>query len=406
MIDYFLTKNSLKKKSFDKITSISFEANQFKKENPKKNIIDGTIGMFYGEDEKPYVFPVIKNIYDSLSLIEVSKYGFLYPTTDFIEGTYNLLGLEKKYQEFCSVFPCSGGLNAIHHLSHSFIDNSIETYTLNPYWGPYQNIFGELGFKISSIEMQPSKDFSLSEDLIYDSIIKSKKNKIFLMMNIPCHNPTGFSPDINELKNIKNAINKLIEKGKKILLFFDLVYIHYSNININTIFDIFYDISFLFNFSTSKTLSLYGFRTGAICLYSKQKKDRDLFIDKMAFSARASTGSINHLGYKIIEKFSNNLYIESLKNSWDIVKKNLQNRANKFLQILNKNNLNYYRYNEGFFISFFDNKNIENLNAKLKEEGIFFVPQKDSIRAAISSIPLLKIDDFGNRIDKIFSKKR
>ncbi|HPC38694.1 MAG TPA: pyridoxal phosphate-dependent aminotransferase [Exilispira sp.] len=402
MIKNFLTDTAKDKISFDRITSISFEASQFKNKNPEKEIINGTIGMFYDEDEKPYVFELIKSIYNSFSIQDISSYGFLYPTNSFTKGVFNLLILNEEYRKNCVCFPCSGGLNAIHHFTHNFIDSSTSIFSLNPYWGPYENILGELGYKIKSININPSPQFFIDENLFFETIKKDENEKIIILLNIPCQNPTGYTPSLSELKNIKDAILKLEKIEKKTLIFFDLVYLNYSKFNINDIFDIFSDLPFFFNFSSSKTLSLYGFRTGAICLYSYDKEDKEIFNEKMAFSARASTGSINNLGYKIIEKFEDNLYLEQIKNNWNFVKERLDNRAKKFIKILEKYDFDYYRYDEGFFISFFHkNFDIQKLTNKLKENGIFFVPQKDSIRVAISSIPLKKIEELESRLKKI-----
>ena len=199
---------------------------------------------------------------------------------------------------------------------------------------------------------------------------------------------------------LKESIKQLQSEGKEILLFFDLVYIHYSKLNINKIFEIFSDFPFFFNFSSSKTLSLYGFRAGCLCLYSKIEEDLKLFPEKIAFSARASTGSINHYGYNIIEKFSNNSNIFELETSWEFVKTNLRLRADKLVAIFNAHDIEYYRYDEGFFFSFYSKKcDINLLFNKLKENGIFFIPQKETIRVAISSISIDKLDELEKRFD-------
>ncbi len=403
MIENFLTKTAKDKVSFDQITSISFEVSQYKSKNPDSKIINGTIGMFYDEDEKPFVFEPIRDIYNSFLLQDISTYGYLYPTPDFSNAIFNLLGLKEEYKKSIYCFPCAGGLNAIHHFAHNFIDNETSIFALNPYWGPYQNILGELGYTIQPINILAKPYFNIDEELFFQSINKTNKEKIIILLNIPCQNPTGYTPTLSELKNIKNSILKINSIGKKVLIFFDLVYIHYSKLEINDLFEIFSDLPFFFNFSSSKTLSLYGFRTGAICLYSKDNFDKEIFIEKMAFSARASTGSINNLGYRIIEKFENQNLVFQLKKYWDYVINTLGVRSKKFINILTNYGFNNYRYDEGFFISFFHkNFEIKKLHELLKQNGIFFIPQPDSIRVAISSIPLNKIDEFENRIKSLF----
>ncbi len=402
MLENFLTYTAKSKKSFDKITAISFEANEFKKNHPDKPIINGTIGMYLDENESQYLFPVIEDLSSSFILKDISAYGALYPTINFSEGVLNLLNLNGEYRKDCIVFPTAGGLNALHHFVHNFIDTNTSIFSFSPYWGPYENVIEELGFKIEKIEFKKYKDFKIDRQLIFNSINKTVKDKIIFIINLPCQNPTGLTPDFHEINEIKDSILNLQKKGKQILIFFDLVYIHYSNLYINDLFEIFSDLPFIFNFSSSKTLSLYGFRTGAICLYSKLKEDQELFKEKIAFSARASTGSINNFGYKLIEKFADKSLVERLKPSWEEVKKNLKLRSDRFIKILQRFNLGFFRYDEGFFISFFSKRHdIKTFYRLLKDNGIFFVPQTDSIRVAISSIPLSKFDELEKRFENL-----
>ncbi|HPB47714.1 MAG TPA: hypothetical protein PLX16_03750, partial [Exilispira sp.] len=60
-------------------------------------------------------------------------------------------------------------------------------------------------------------------------------------------------------------------------------------------------------------------------------------------------------------------------------------------------------HDEGFFVSFFHkDSNVEKLFTVFKENGLFFIPQKDSIRMAISSMNIEDIEMLEKKIAKLF----
>jgi aromatic-amino-acid transaminase len=410
MLEKFLSQNSKVKESSDKITSISYEVACFKEKNPYEKIVDGTIGVFLGENKKPSIPESIKKLYKSFDLDTIALYGLLFPTDNFRNGVFYLNNIDKQYQDDISVFPTTGGLNALASFVHNFVDDQSQVFIFSPYWGPYENLFFEIGLEFSTIDMKPSSSFKIDKDYVFSEINdklrdKNIKNLIFLI-NFPAHNPTGVTFDDEELSSIQNVISKLKSCGHEILLVFDLVYLHFSFVDINRIFEIFNDFPFFFNFSLSKTLSLYGFRTGALCYYSREASDKELFQTKLSFTARALTGSINHSGYKIVETIGRDFDLDEKKKlteNWDNIKQVMKKRWEKIKDILNKHGFQYYRHDEGFFVSFFhDNFDVEKLYNTLKENGLFFILQKDSIRMAISSMNTEDIEIFEKKINRLF----
>lgn len=410
MLEKFLSYNSIVKESSDKITSISYDVACYKEKNPYEKVVNGTIGVFLDEDKKPSIPESIRNIYKNLDLDTIALYGFLFPTENFQNGVFYLNNIDKRYQDNISVFPTTGGLNALASFVHNFVNDQSLVFIFNPYWGPYENLFFEIGLKFNTIEMKSSSSFKIDKNYIFNQINdklndKKIKNLIFLI-NFPAHNPTGTTFSDEELLSIQNDISKFKSYGYEILLVFDLVYLHFSFFDINKIFEIFKDFSFFFNFSLSKTLSLYGFRTGALCYYSKDVRDKELFQTKLSFSARALTGSINHSGYKIVETIGKEFGLDEkreLIDHWNTIQQVMKKRWERVKNILDKYGFQYYRHDEGFFVSFFHkDSNVEKLFTVFKENGLFFIPQKDSIRMAISSMNIEDIEMLEKKIAKLF----
>jgi len=165
---------SQNKISSDKITIIASMANDHKKQHGLDKTIDGTIGMFYDENEKLYVFEIIKEIFSSTNYNNLFSYSPMSANKDFFKGVMNLTGLSKykNYKDFFSCVPTSGGLGAIHHSVHNFCDENTFIFALYPYWGPYQNIMQEIG-----LEMNYIKPLEIGETNIDFEMIKKEIEK-------------------------------------------------------------------------------------------------------------------------------------------------------------------------------------------------------------------------------------
>lgn len=417
MLEKTLNIYSNRKISSDRITVIAAKAKEYKKNNGIENTIDGTIGMFYDEDESIYVFKTIEEIIENVKYKDIFSYSPMNANKDFFYGIMNLTGLYKvkNFENLFSCSPTSGGLGAIHHAVHNFCDNETLILALYPFWGPYQNIMEEIGLKMNYI-----KPFEIGEKEINFKQIKSDledklKNgefkKIFFLLNTPASNPTGLSLSKEELLTLYKIFYEIKEnfnKDLKIILFLDLAYIDFTDFEVLDLISVFTEDkvinpfdTILMGFSLSKTCGLYGLRAGSAILFSKKLEDHKIFEEKFSFSSRASTGSINHLGYYIIEKFSNILYVKKLKEEQKILREKLNKRKNILLKTLDQLNYPYYRHDDGFFITYKKSKDqnkdeIEKYYKELENRGVFFVPSQEGLRIAICSIPLEKIRKLDN----------
>ncbi|MCX8057858.1 MAG: aminotransferase class I/II-fold pyridoxal phosphate-dependent enzyme [Spirochaetes bacterium] len=451
MFDNLLNSFSRQKISSDRITVIAAKAKEYKKKYGNDNTIDGTIGMFYDEDEKLYIFETIKKIFQNIDYRDVFSYSPMVSNKNFFDGIMNLTSLNEldNFNKIFSCAPVSGGLGAIHHSVHNFCDEETLIIALYPFWGPYQNVMEEIGLKMNYICPfdigEKEINFDNIRKNIKDKLIKNNYKKIFFLLNTPASNPTGLSLNdkellelykiFNEIKLNNTNFNSNSNEKLKIILFLDLAYIDFTDFKVkdlikffisqknenkkiiedesksniinknkdeNYIIDNPFD-TILMGYSLSKSCGLYGLRTGACILYSQKEEDHKIFEEKYSFSSRASTGSINHLGYYIVEKFSDPQYIINLKEEQKNLKKKLYLRRENLLKVLNNLGYVYYRHDDGFFVTYKKSKDqnkfdIEKYYEDLEKKGVFFVPSIDGLRIAICSIPNHKIDMLKNII--------
>src|SRR5690606_10300837 len=121
------------------------------------------------------------------------------------------------------------------------------------------------------------KDFE--EQLAY--LAKNQK-KIIIVINDPCHNPTGFQLSEEEWQAIVKIVNKFDQN--EIILTFDLAYFDYDPRgfkNARKTFEFFMDlkehVQVLICFSASKSFAMYGVRLGGLIGLHHNKAQYDFF---------------------------------------------------------------------------------------------------------------------------------
>ena len=104
-------------------------------------------------------------------------------------------------------------------------------------------------------------------------------------------------------------------------------------------------------FSASKTLSIYGYRGGALIALSNNKSHLNDFKEVIESSIRGSYSMPNNLTCKIISKAFENIDIRNkIKSEIEMNRKMLKQRADLFFDEANMVDLVSYPYLGGFFV--------------------------------------------------------
>jgi len=388
------------KKLESNILQISQEAKALKKQY--EDVIDATVGMLHHEDGNVFKFHSVEYMLHNLSDPEIYHYAPVRGTKAFSEGVFNwVFGpyAEKMRKEFhYSVIPTTGGSGAISNTFYNFNDFGQKVLLPNHYWTPYENFAFEANIQL--------KTFLMYDELLHFNRIdfkekalelSSTQNRLCLLLNDPCNNPTGLCMTREDWDFVVEVINGVAEKDIPVILIQDIAYIDYqmkpteeSRDNFQTYYNLNPNILTVVVFSGSKTFSLYGFRIGAQIGMSKNKEIVDHFTRVGDYSVRGRFSSVSQPAMSIIGKIFNEPehradFIKELQISQSILKK----RAILFLEEAEKQKLEILPYCGGFFISMItENKNIFR---DLVGEHVFVIPMGNLIRIAISSLKLQEI---------------
>jgi aspartate/tyrosine/aromatic aminotransferase len=402
-------KHAQHKKLESNILQISQEAKAMKKQY--EDVIDATVGMLHHEEGNVFSYKVVGDLLHTLSDPETYHYASVRGTKKFSEGVFDwVFGkyADSLREEFkYSIIPTTGGSGAISNTFYNFNDFGQKVLLPNYYWSPYKNFAMEANIDLTTFKMYNENfQFNVADFKEKAHALAKEQNRLCLLLNDPCNNPTGLCMKIEDWKEVVKTLNEISDAGVPVILIHDIAYIDYQMQPAELSRDVFSvypglgdNILVVVIFSGSKTFSLYGFRVGAQIGLSKSQEVIDNFVRVGDYSVRGRFSSVSQPGMSIIEKiFTEKEYKQRFEAELQVGSKLLKDRAALFLTEANKNDLQILPYCGGFFISILtENKNIFR---DLVDDHVFIIPMQGLIRVALSSLNMKDIPELVRKIKK------
>lgn len=398
----FLNDASNGKKMIDKV----FKAAVAAKEDEilyKDQVVNATLGTLYDENGTFVAFEHVWNAYDEIDKIQKAKYASgIDGNPDFKQSVKNWLKIADLDAD---VIATPGGAGAVSATLKNVLNVGETILKPSLGWGPYRTMAEEFGIIHQDYELFDDDHFNVDGLLKNVEEVIKKQGKAVVIINDPCHNPTGYTMTKAEWTKVLDGFNSL-SKGGKIILLHDIAYIDYNHTldewkehfkqyqNLNE------NIMVVVAFSTSKTLTAYGARVGAAVVFASNPIERQKYVDAMIYSARSIWSTVNNSAMKLFTKIESTPtlkkdYLEEKQYYIDLLKE----RAELFLVEASEVSLPIYPFKEGFFITIkVDDDKIEEYNKKLQENHIFTVSVAHGLRVAICSVSKKQIKGLAKKI--------
>lgn len=371
------------------------------------DVTNGTIGMFYLDDG---TFPKFKLIREILSK-HVNDEDFAYSSIPG-EEKYRSLLLEWFFHDLFNdqlkdttarTIATVGGTGAI-SIASTVEDKMNKDNVLffpNPGWPNYYGVCVTQKIPYVQYDMFINGKFGL--DTLLENIDKCVKEDkhVTLVINDPCHNPTGYSMKEDEWNKIFNFVK---EKQGKVSVILDCAYIDFSEENnrdllVNFVKNAMKYTHVYISLSCSKTFSFYGLRLGELISFYSNKDELEIIQQEVVKAARCFWSNANHMGMNAIsEMLSNEQAREELTTEIKEAKQIVNKRKEIFLKEADEVGLVYFPYEQGFFITL-PVDNAYDLSDRLIEKEIFLSPTSETtLRVAICCIPTKKIYGLAKKI--------
>ncbi len=388
------------------ILKISKDAQEAAKQY--KDVINASIGMFYDEDKRIGGMPTVSNAIKNLSDEEILPYpavdgGALFKKNviSWVLGKYENEIKEKMFVNACAT---PGGSGAIASTFSIFSKPGESIFVSNIRW-QYERFADRAKLDVFEHNLFDGDHFDLVSFKEKLAELCNIQKQVIVIINDPCHNPTGFTLSEEEFKGILNILNEM--KDNDIVFLYDLAYLEYSHEDDNR-----KKITYLpmlkshvltiIGFSGSKTFGVYGLRLGAAIILSVDEEKVKAAHPKFVNEARGSWSATPTASIELFNKFS----IESNRKEFnrDLSKINslVQERSQSFISQANEIGLKTHPFRSGFYTVVLT-KNPEIDYLKLAEHRIFAVPMSGGVRFALCSLSRNEIKGLPQKIKSILN---
>ncbi|MDO4663434.1 MAG: aminotransferase class I/II-fold pyridoxal phosphate-dependent enzyme [Erysipelotrichaceae bacterium] len=393
----------------DTVFTIVEKAKEAKEKYGDDAVVDGVIGSLYSEEGK---LTALNTVYDTLKALDnrkLAKYAVSFTgNPDFQKDAIDwvLDGNSNLYKE---VIATPGGTGAVGMTIENCLEAGQTLIIPEIAWGSYSLMAQMNNLNVSTYSLFEQDHFNVESLKATCKDVMTKQDRLVLIINDPCHNPTGYSMTDAEWKEVIAFLNECA-KTHSVVLINDIAYIDYSYrgfeakkyfANFDAIDE---NVAIVVAFSISKSMTAYGLRCGAAILLGKTQAAVDELKIVFEKSARATWSNINNGAmetFSVIMRDKRQQYLDEKEQYVQLLKQ----RSSLFIQEADEVGLPYYPYREGFFVTLpMDNQLRDAYHAALMENKIFTVKVNKGIRVAICSMPIRKVQGLAKRMKEILDQ--
>jgi len=386
------------------ILQISRDAREAKRHF--NDVIDASVGMFIGENGfvggLPVVFETLKSMPPELMIPYPSVDGgqpFKDNVFDWVFQQYGDL-IKKNFSHFVCATP--GGSGAVASVFHTLVPKKEKILVSDVRW-QYDRFSEPAGVELEHYSLFEGEYFNLAsfrEKLIN---LCQVQQRIVIVMNDPCQNPSGYTLSLKEWDDLIAVLNEMTHN--ELVLLYDIAYIDYScepdqRVKSAKLINLKPHVHVMVTFSGSKTFGAYGLRLGALIGLSRDKdwlqKERTRVFELARGTWSCSPTPSIELLNKMMTPENKPQFLQGLAEARATIIK----RGQLFLSQAREVGLPLIPYVNGFYV-IVKCDNSHHAYETLAKKHIFAVPVDQGIRVALCSLRLKDIDGLPARMKQL-----
>lgn len=375
--------------SDDPIFALNKEATERKARG--EAVINATVGALLLDDGRLAILEAAARAIREVPAEEWAPYAPIAGSTDFLSAVIADIFKDEPEMRACAVAAATpGGTGALRHAIANYLEPGQALLTTSFFWGPYQTLCDEGDRKVSTFSMfaeDGSLDVAALDRALTAHIAEQKR--VLLFLNDPCHNPTGYSMRPEEWRAV---VERLIARSSEapITLLVDMAYFAYNARDprafLKELRPLLGKVGLLFAWSASKTFTHYGLRVGAIVACVPDPSERRATDAAFSYSCRGTWSNCTRGGMRAITRLLTDPALSAAcDREREELKALLGARVAAFNELAPRRSLRYPRYEGGFFVTVFADDAHERA-LRMKDKGVFVVPQKGALRVALCSV--------------------
>ena len=337
----------------------------------------------------------------NIPIRDSAEYAPIEGTKGFVNAAIDGAFREYRPNGFIDGVATPGGTGGLHHSIYNYLEPGDTVLTMDRYWAAYKSICRECGRGFDTfVSFDENNKFNVQGCIDKLREYAEKQTNVFLVMNTPANNPTGYNVKRDEWEAIMAELTAIANNGKNnVVLLLDVAYIDYAAPEAREIFTLFNDLPenfiLLVAYTMSKSYAMYGYRLGCLLCVSSSQQEVEEFIAINKFSSRATWSNCSRLGMHVMEKIDQNPELKAaFRAEQEELRLSLLKRAEVFVKEAQEVGLKTCPFDAGFFVTVPTVK-AEEVAAELRKSDIFMVPLGDGanagIRVALCALPEEKI---------------
>lgn len=402
----FVKESVSQKPIVDTVFTIVKKAKEDKAKSGEDVVVDATIGSLYDEEGKlvalDSVFSSLKNLDNRVLAAYAASFT---GNEDFKDRVYRWV-LDGNSHLHHEIIATPGGTGAVAMTIQECLEAGQTVILPEIAWGSYNLMAQMNNLQIATYALFEEDHFNIESFKHTCQMVMAQQNKLVVVINDPCHNPTGYSLNKEEWNEVIAFLNEC-SKTHSIVLLNDIAYIDYAygQKQAKEYFSVFDQISdnivVVVAFSLSKSMTSYGLRCGAaIIMGQREEAVQEL---KIVFEkdARATWSNINNGAMAtFVDVMDHHLKAYDQERLHYVAL--LKERSDIFVKEAKEAGLKHYPYKEGFFVTLsMDNETRDKYHEALMENHIYTVKVNLGIRVAVCSLSVDKIKGLAKKMKEI-----
>lgn len=362
-----------------------------------ESILNATMGALIDDDGTLSVMPSVIETLSGVRAGQAAGYAPISGTPKYRAAVVaDLFGDDEPLAHQAIAVATPGGTGAVYQAVVNFLEPGQSLLTPGYYWGPYAEIARHSGRTLDTFEMFGA-DGAFDVDGMVEALEghAATQGRALLVLNFPCHNPTGYSLGPEEWARASEAI---AEVGRRVpvTVLIDAAYLRFGGEDAMTwtaaLPTLLESCTVLVAWTASKTFAQYGARVGAIVALHHDPAEREQLANALGYSCRATWSNCNHLGQ---------LAVTELLTDADLIARcdaeraaligRLQERIDAFNALARAAGLRTPRYDSGFFVAVFT-PDAQVTGQAMRDLGVYVTPIGGvAMRAALCSTPMASV---------------
>ena len=352
-----------------------------------ESILNSTLGTLAMEDGTLAVMPSVLETMERLQGAERAGYAPVSGKPEFLRAVIADVFGEGPLAEKAISAATPGGTGAIYQAVINFLEPGQKFLATSFHWNPYPGIADNTGRGFDTFEMF-SDDGSFNVEALAAAIEGhiETQGRLLVVLNFPCHNPTGYSLTPEEWQRVSEVLRDAGERAPVSVLF-DIAYFRFGGSAatswIDTVPELLTSTTVLAAWTASKSYCQYGARTGALIALHRDEGERTQIKNALGYTCRATWSNCVHLGQLAMTELITD---SELRARADAERQELvdllDDRIVLFNTLATEAGLDTPRYESGFFTAVLT-PDSERTAAVMRDEGVFVLPTPGAARIAL-----------------------